>query len=427
MKPLLIIGLFVLSSLKAEDDLSLKDLIFKATHGTPHEQLSLAYNYRDGKGIAQDYDEAMRWAHLAAESGNADALDFIGWMYFRGLGVKQNSTTAFGYFKAASQDSKAGAWNLGQCYFGGQGVEQDIPKALEIWEKAADKGHGRAASTAAMVYLTGEGVVQDLAVAKRLASRAAELSDPLGLVLRGEIHFQAGEFEQARESWATVSKMKPTGETSQPEQPSDVMAAQQGRDLLKLMDYRRHKPENGKFSLVPIPHIFQGWNNCGATSCAMLARFQGKTLGGWDFKKLCPSPIGTGSDWADLLAASQKIDLKWKLKTFAPDDSGFEEATKFVHAELDAGRPVVIDFKFIGPSYPNGEAGHTLTLTGYLAEENLYVLCNPAIATPGLQLITAADLKQYWRSDHYSRLSNGVLSRPVIAIESRTNKERNPR
>lgn len=28
-----------------------------------------------------------------------------------------------------------------------------------------------------------------------------------------------------------------------------------------------------------------------------------------------------------------------------------------------------------------------------------HILCNPAVATPGLQLITAEDLKNFWRSD----------------------------
>ncbi len=51
-------------------------------------------------------------------------------------------------------------------------------------------------------------------------------------------------------------------------------------------------------------------------------------------------------------------------------------------------------------------------------EENLYILCNPAIATPGLQFITAADLKHFWRSDDYGELSNNVLSCPAIVIEN---------
>ncbi len=34
--------------------------------------------------------------------------------------------------------------------------------------------------------------------------------------------------------------------------------------------------------------------------------------------------------------------------------------------------------------YPGGEAGHTLGVVGCIAAENLYILCNSAIASPGL-------------------------------------------
>ncbi|MBM4019739.1 MAG: DUF4038 domain-containing protein, partial [Planctomycetes bacterium] len=406
------------SALQAGKETAAEGLKAKAVEGDIAAQLSLAYRYRDGKGVGRDYAEAMRWARLAADRGNAEAMDFVGWMFFEGLGVKRSPAIAAGYFKAAAGKSAAAAWNLGQCYVGAQGLDQDVPKALEVWKKAAAMGHGRAASTAAMVYLAGEGVAPDAAEARKLATRAAELNDPSGLVVLGEIQFQAGELEQARANWTKISQIKPTGRTGHPEQPSDNMAAQQGADLLKLIDCRRRKPEPGKFALVSMPHIQQGWNNCGATSCAMLARAQGKRLGGWDYKRLCPSPVGTGTDWGDLLKASEKIGLRWKLVTFTPDDAGFDKAVAFVRAELDAGRPVIIDFKFTGSEYPGGEAGHTLAIAGYLAEENLYILCNPAIATPGLQLMAAEDLKRYWRSDHYGKLSNGILSRPAIVIDT---------
>ena len=90
----------------------------------------------------------------------------------------------------------------------------------------------------------------------------------------------------------------------------------------------------------------------------------------------------------------------------------------FLRAELEAGRPVVIDFKFTGPEHPGGEAGHTLDVAGYIAAQDLYILRNPAIATPGLELMTAGDLKRHWRSDHYGTLSRGVLSRPAIVIHT---------
>jgi len=359
----------------------------------------------------------MQWAHRAADKGDAEAMDFVGHAYLRGAVVKRSPEIAFGYFKAAAEKSAQAAFNLGQCYFGAQGMAQDIPKALDWWKQAAARGHGRAASTAAMAYLSGEGVAPDAAEARRLAERAAELNDPSGLVVLGEIQFQAGELDAAKANWTKVSKLHPTGTTGHPAQPSDSASAQQGADLLKLIEYRGRKSEPGKFAFVKSPHIHQGYNNCGSTACATFARFQGAKLGGWDFKRLCPSPLGTGTDWGHLLEASRKIGLKWRLVTFTPDDEGFDKATAFLKTELDAGRPVVVDFKYIGPEYPGGEAGHTLAVTGYIAEESLYILCNPAVATPGLQLITAADLKNYWRSDHYGELSKGVLSRPAIVIE----------
>jgi hypothetical protein len=118
-----------------------------------------------------------------------------------------------------------------------------------------------------------------------------------------------------------------------------------------------------------------------------------------------------------LLDASWKIGQRWKLVTYTPDDAGFVQATAMLKRELDAGRPVIVDFKYIGPQYPNGSAGHTLNVCGCIAEEELYILCNSAVATPGLRLINAADLKNFWRSDHYGAQSNGVLSRPAYIID----------
>jgi tetratricopeptide (TPR) repeat protein len=338
-------------------------------------------------------------------------------MFFTGKGVRQDHRVAFGYFNAAAEGSAQGAYNLGQSYFAGLGTEHDIPRALAAWKSAAERGHGRAASTAAMIYLAGDGVPADPAEARRLAEKAAALNDPNGLVVLGEMQFQAGEIEAAKASWTKVSKLQPIAATGNPEQASDVMAAQQGADLLKLIDHRKRKTEPGKFALVNTPHIHQGWNNCGATSCAMYARALGKPTGSWEYKKFCPSPLGTGTDWGDLVKASAQIGMRWKLVTFTPDDDGFAKATAFLRTELDAGRPVVIDFKYHGPQYPNGEAGHTLTVTGYLAEEDLYILCNPAIASPGLALMTATDLKRYWRSNYYGAVANGVMSRPAIVLD----------
>lgn len=405
-----------MDALSAEE---LSELHSRAQGGDAKAQLDLAIRFRDGKGTAKDDAQAMQWAHKAADAGNADAMDFVGFTYLRGAVVERRPEIAFGYFKAAANDSSQAAFNLGQCYFGAQGTEQDCERALVWWKKAAEMGHGRAASTAAMAYLSGEGVTPDAVLARRLAERAAELNNPSGLVLLGELHFQAGELDAAKATWTKASKLFPTTRTGHPSQPSGNGSAQQAADLLKLMDYRKRKGEPGKFAFVQMPHIQQGYNNCGSAACAIFARFQGSQIGGWDFKKLCPSPLGTGTDWGHLLNASKKIGQHWKLVTYTPDDEGFVKATSMLKSELDAGRPVVVDFKYIGPRYPNGSAGHTLNVCGYIAKYDLYILCNPAVASPGLQLITADDLKNFWRDDHYGALSKGVLSRPAFIVDHR--------
>lgn len=411
-------SLVALSTGLAAVEPPLEQLQEKAHQGDPAAQLSLAIRYRDAKGVAKDDALAMQWAHRAADQGNPDAFDFVGFAYLRGAVVKRKPEIAFGYFKAAAEQSAQAAFNLGQCYFGAQGTEQDCAQAIDWWKKAAAKGHGRAASTAAMALLSGEGVPADAAEARRLAERAAELNDPSGLIVLGEMQFQAGELDAAKENWTKAAKLHPTNATGHPAQPSGNASAQQGADLIKLIEYRQRKADPGKFAFVEMPHIHQGYNNCGSTACATFARFQGGTISGWDFKKLCPSPLGTGTDWWHLLDASAKIGQQWKLITFTPDDAGFDEATAMLKRELDAGRPVVVDFKYIGPQYSGGFAGHTLSVCGYIAAEDLYILCNPAVATPGLQLITADDLKDFWRSDYYGARANAVLSRPAFVIES---------
>lgn len=416
---LALVLLMSIAFLCAEESVDPDDLKKRAADGDATAQVALALLYRDGRGVEKNAAEAMIWAHRAADQGDAEAMDFVGFAYLRGAVVKRNTGLAFGYFQAAAEQSAQAAFNLGQCYFGAQGTEQDCIKGLEWWEKAAAKGHGRAAASAAMAYFSGEGVSPDPERARRLAERAAELENPAGLVVLGEMYFQDGEIDAARRCWTRASQFHPTGETGHPAQPSDHASAQQGADLLKLIEYRQGKGEPGRFVYVPMPHIHQGYNNCGATACATFARFQGSGIGGWDFKRLCPSPLGTGTDWWHLLDASKKIGQSWKLVTFTPDEPGFGEAAAFLKGELDAGRPVVVDFKYIGPQYAGGFAGHTLSVCGYLAEEDLYILCNPAVATPGLQLITAEDLKDFWRSDYYGAQANAVLSRPAFVIDSR--------
>ena len=55
-----------------------------AEQGDARAQFALGFMYRDGRGVAQDDTEAVRWYILAAEQGNADAQFNLGFMYVEG-------------------------------------------------------------------------------------------------------------------------------------------------------------------------------------------------------------------------------------------------------------------------------------------------------------------------------------------------------
>jgi len=46
--------------------------------------------YRDGLGVAQDYDKARELFQKAADAGDADAMNNLGALYGKGLGVAQD-------------------------------------------------------------------------------------------------------------------------------------------------------------------------------------------------------------------------------------------------------------------------------------------------------------------------------------------------
>ena len=89
--------------------------------------------YGTGRGVPQDDAEAVRWFHLAAEQGDADAQYNLGVMYDIGRGVPQDDAEAVRWYRlAAEQGHASGQRNLGLMYSNGRGVPQDHVSA-HMW------------------------------------------------------------------------------------------------------------------------------------------------------------------------------------------------------------------------------------------------------------------------------------------------------
>jgi uncharacterized protein len=61
--------------------------------------------YENGKGVPQDYREAVKWYRLAAAQGNELAQVNLGVMYTNGTGVRQDFVRAHMWFNLAAAAS----------------------------------------------------------------------------------------------------------------------------------------------------------------------------------------------------------------------------------------------------------------------------------------------------------------------------------
>jgi TPR repeat protein len=128
-------------------------------NGSVDSMRQLAETYRSGKGkIEQNIPKALLLYEKAAENGNVESMFDAGILY-----MDENFEKAMFWFEKAMQNGdKDAMYILGEIYYNGtRGVKKDIKKAIEMYEKAADKIHYAAMKCLGRAYLYGEGVEKD--------------------------------------------------------------------------------------------------------------------------------------------------------------------------------------------------------------------------------------------------------------------------
>ena len=152
----------------------------QAKHGVVSSQIELAGLYLTGNGIPQDAKLAAFWFEKAAQSGNGDAENYMGYLYQSGTGVPKDLTRAFHWYQlAAASGSASGRLNLGLLYLMGSGIPQDLPLATQLLEESARKGNGTAAAYLGQIFYFGLGGSRDLAAAEKWLRVGANRHDPI--------------------------------------------------------------------------------------------------------------------------------------------------------------------------------------------------------------------------------------------------------
>jgi hypothetical protein len=93
-------------------------------------QFHLGTLYETGKGVPQDYAQAVLWYHKAAEQNLAIAQNRLGVLYANGVGVPLEKAQSAAWFqKAADQGYVYAQYMLGLDYLTGEGVQLDYAEA----------------------------------------------------------------------------------------------------------------------------------------------------------------------------------------------------------------------------------------------------------------------------------------------------------
>jgi hypothetical protein len=99
------------------------------------------------------FDEAVDWFRLAADQGNAEALNALATLHLNGLGTEQSPHRAFALFtQAAEQGLREAHYNLSNLLYNGLGTVRDETLGQQHLLQAAGAGHRPALRALGFLY-----------------------------------------------------------------------------------------------------------------------------------------------------------------------------------------------------------------------------------------------------------------------------------
>ena len=143
--------------------------------GDASAQYKMALMCEHGRGMPQDYAEAVRWYRKSAEQGFVEAQYNLGSMYDGGVGASQEYAEAVIWYRKAAEQGHANAQNnLGAKYGRGQGVPQSHAEAY-VWLSIATMS-GNKGAIKSRDYAASNLSPEDLSAAqKRVANLYEEI------------------------------------------------------------------------------------------------------------------------------------------------------------------------------------------------------------------------------------------------------------
>ena len=172
-------------------------LLAKAKAGNASAQAEVGRSYAIGtNGVQRDFQNAVMWLSKSAEQGNADGEYMLGVMYAFGRGVPNDFPSTLKWFDLAAKQGKVEAqFQLGKIYDLGQpGTARDPALAAKYYREAAAQGQPAAKLRLAQMYEAGEGVPQDYPASLKLYQELGRLSAGTPAVISAQALYKIGYF-----------------------------------------------------------------------------------------------------------------------------------------------------------------------------------------------------------------------------------------
>ena len=147
--------------------------------------LMMGVAYEEGKGVPQNFGEAVEWYRKAIAQGQHEAYAYLGAAYLDGRGVPASEKEAvFQFQEGADKGDPRSQRRLAVLYTQGKGVPYDYEKALHWSLEAAKGGDVQAMYLAGAMYEKGIGTSRSVEDARRLYQQAVDMASADDFVRR---------------------------------------------------------------------------------------------------------------------------------------------------------------------------------------------------------------------------------------------------
>lgn len=186
--------LFLLSTLIVAQNAYASKSGLKASfaHNAGYSQYQRTENFSQARTAFEnrDYSYSARLLNELAKNGHVQAQYLLATQYDAGLGVDENASSSFYWYKkAAKAGIDVAQHNLAVAYAQGHGIEADLSKAITWWKRAAVSGNSDSQYNLGIIYASGKGhVKQDITEALKWWRMAAMNGDAIAQFNLGALY-----------------------------------------------------------------------------------------------------------------------------------------------------------------------------------------------------------------------------------------------